>query len=390
MKVVILGGSAHSTPALWSYMVHEAQIPDLNVVLVGRDILRVNAVVRACKLLGKCEGSSICGAVIPDWPVLEGADIVLIQIRNGGYAARAYDETFPHRYGIVGDEGLGPGGLCAALRNWKAIAPAIEQTARFAPHALILMLSSPLGLLVRASMICFPHLKIAGICELPWTTFADTCSTLGVEPAHVCFDYFGVNHLGWVYGICKGEQEISPAVPLKYLRLHKEPEAVLEEQRQTQRSRATQLQEISRKAFQLYAGGDADAVRKALELRSTPWYRYAVGPLIAAFAGREVPITFFLSTRNDGFDSAYRDGDVLEYAHTIRDGKITRVARVRSVPIEMLNEITPFIEYERLGAQGVLNPNISILENSLRAHPWTQSSGDIRQMTRDLMNYANA
>src|SRR2546423_1581573 len=100
MKVVILGGSGHSTPALWSYMVNEAQIPDLNVVLVGRDILRVNAVIRACMLLGDCAGSSLHGTVIPDWPVLEGADIVVIQIRNGGYAARAYDETFPHRYGI--------------------------------------------------------------------------------------------------------------------------------------------------------------------------------------------------------------------------------------------------------------------------------------------------
>src|SRR5439155_14791556 len=184
-------------------------------------------------------------------------------------------------------------------------------------------------------------------------------STLGVDSAQVCFDYFGLNHLGWLYGICKGTQDMSPAVPLKHVRLHKEQEAALEEQRQAQRSRAAELWEISRKAFELYVDGDADAVRNALQLRSTPWYRYAVGPLIAALAGRELPIKFFLSTRNDGFDSAYCDGDVLEYAHTIRSRKITRVARIRSVPTEMVNEITPFIEYERLAARGVCNPNMS-------------------------------
>src|SRR5207237_5067388 len=117
----------------------------------------------------------------------------------GGYAARATDETFPLRYGIPGDETLGPGGLCAAIRNLKAVQPALHQISKFAPEALILMLSSPRGLLVRASKRLFPHLRVMGICELPWTTLADTCRAAGTQAAGVRFDYFGVNHLGWLY-----------------------------------------------------------------------------------------------------------------------------------------------------------------------------------------------
>src|SRR5207253_409301 len=111
----------------------------------------------------------VTSGIIP-LQILEHADLVLVQIRNGGYAARAFDETFPLTYGVAGDEALGPGGLSAGIRNWKAIEPALDQISRFSPNALVLMMSSPVGLLVRASMQRFPNLRLAGICELPWTT----------------------------------------------------------------------------------------------------------------------------------------------------------------------------------------------------------------------------
>ena len=37
MKIVILGGSALSTPALWSYLINEARLLQLRVILAGRN-----------------------------------------------------------------------------------------------------------------------------------------------------------------------------------------------------------------------------------------------------------------------------------------------------------------------------------------------------------------
>src|SRR5947209_8052217 len=131
MKITVFGGSAHSTPALWSYLVNEARLDDLELVLVGRNAERLAAVGRACRLLTRRGSSSsfLTGdGSSPD--SIAASAVVMIQIRSGGYAARAFDESFPLQYGIPGDEGLGPGGLCAGVRNWKAIKVALEQVSR--------------------------------------------------------------------------------------------------------------------------------------------------------------------------------------------------------------------------------------------------------------------
>src|SRR5262249_51677402 len=211
MKIAIIGGSAQGTPALWSYLVNDARLQGIHVVLMGRECGRLQTVARACYLLGRPPGNEL-SAVSFDrngWSSLTGADVILIQIRNGGYAARAFDETFPLRYDVCGDEGLGPGGLSAAIRNWKVVGPALENIQRFAPDAMVLMMSSPVGLLVRAAKRTFPQLNIAGICELPWTTLRDACTAAALDPTEVQFDYFGINHLGWLYGLQQGSRPVA-------------------------------------------------------------------------------------------------------------------------------------------------------------------------------------
>ena len=47
----------------------------------------------------------------------KGADFVVTQIRVGGMAARQIDETIPLRYGVIGQETTGPGGMFKALRT---------------------------------------------------------------------------------------------------------------------------------------------------------------------------------------------------------------------------------------------------------------------------------
>jgi len=393
MKIVVLGGSAHSTPALWSYLVNEARLKGLNVVLVGRDNVRLNAVTRASGLLGNSVNNSLASAVISDeggWQFLEDADVILIQIRNGGYAARACDETFPLRYGLVGDEGLGAGGLCAAIRNWKAIAPALEYISVFAPGALVLMMSSPVGLLVRASASRFPQLNIAGICELPWTTLTDTCRAAGVHPYEVHFDYFGINHLGWFYNVTQNGRSVASVVPLKYLLLHEQRNTAVEEQRQAARPRAVELEEISRRAFEVYNTGDEDQVRQAAQVRRTPWYEHAVGPLVAALTGADIRTVFFLSVRNNVFDSDYREDDILEFAYIAKSGTLERVPRMKRVPLEMRVKLTAFVEYERSAVWAVLNPDNDTVEESLCLHPWVNGCGKIKELGQEILNYAHA
>ncbi len=51
-----------------------------------------------------------------------GADVIVLMIRVGGLAARRDDEDLSRRFGMPGDEGLGPGGAANALRTLPVLA----------------------------------------------------------------------------------------------------------------------------------------------------------------------------------------------------------------------------------------------------------------------------
>ena len=124
MKTVILGGSAFSTPALFEYLACQPGVDGLAVVLVGRSRERLLAVERAAKLIcERCAISVASSTMAAEMLVkaLNGAGLVLVQVRPGGHTERAVDEVFPLRYQLCGDEGLGIGGLRAAWRVWPTV-----------------------------------------------------------------------------------------------------------------------------------------------------------------------------------------------------------------------------------------------------------------------------
>jgi alpha-galactosidase/6-phospho-beta-glucosidase family protein len=233
-------------------------------------------------------------------------------------------------------------------------------------------------------------MNVAGVCELPWTTLLDTCRAADTNPRDVSFDYFGLNHLGWLYGIHHNGRTIAPSVPLKYLRLHEERRAVVMEQRESARPRGADLEETSRKAFQIYSYAEKDEIHRTLQLRSTPWYRHAIGPLIAALAGVEVHTSFFLSSRNASFDPAYRNDDVLEYAWGTNKGTIQRKPRINPVPAHMRHTLEPFIEYERIAVGAVRGTHTDSVEEALGVHPWIDATINIKQMAREILKHAHA
>ena len=63
---------------------------------------------------------------------LDGADMILIQIRVGGQAARLRDETIPAACGCVGQETTGAGGLGKAMRTVPVVLEIAERARELA------------------------------------------------------------------------------------------------------------------------------------------------------------------------------------------------------------------------------------------------------------------
>jgi 6-phospho-beta-glucosidase len=395
MKLVIVGGSAHSTPNLFTCGPLRELAQTLDVVLIGRSRERLDAVARAVDLIAAPASFRITSAAVApgcDMPEMRGADVVLCQARYGGYEARESDETFPHKFGLCGDEGLGVGGLAAAWRAWPPLRVTLESVRRHAPRARVVLMTSPVGVLTRCACDVFPDLWIAGICELPWTTLSGACAAAGADIRGAAFEYAGVNHLGWFWNVFASGRDVVAAyaaarreaidfpsgalierlgaIPLKYLRLHYDAVSVLRDQLASPRSRGRELLELQERAYEAYRGADAPAIDELLRARATPWYEHAIAPLLGGFGGVPTQLLFFLTVQNRGYSSGFDADDVLEIPHRFFDGALKPLARIGPIPDTICSPLDAFVTFERAASYAVENRDTAGLAEAVKRHPW--------------------
>ena len=121
---------------------------------------------------------------------LDGADVVLIQIRVGGQAARLRDETIPAACGCVGQETTGAGGLAKALRTVPVVLEIAERARELAaPDAWIVDFTNPVGIVTRA-LLDDGHRAI-GLCNVAIGFQRRWAAELGVEPSRLVVDQSG-------------------------------------------------------------------------------------------------------------------------------------------------------------------------------------------------------
>lgn len=393
MKLVIVGGSAHSTPALIDTADIRSVLDRLEIVLVGRNPERLGAVARAMRVLARPRKLRVRAADTKKGinAAFRGADLILVQARYGGYTARHHDERFPLAQDVPGDEGLGPGGLASAWRSWPHINALLKLVERQAPAADVVLLTAPLGILTRSALHRFPRLRVAGLCELPRVTLRLICDRAHVAEKRVRYAYAGVNHLGWFDAADTPETDLIKrfaqtcdavsfpdralverlhAVPLSYLKLHYRRADAVAEQRAATQSRARELERLAVDAFAAFTSGDATAIRSVLARRQTPWYSYAVGPYIAGRCGALTDGPFFFTTTNNHYLDGFSANEVLEIPFAMKSGKTVPIDRAIPLSEPLLVDLKTLVDYERLAAKAVLERSREGLIEAVASHPW--------------------
>lgn len=390
MILTVLGGSAHSTPVLVDALARAVGDTDILVRLAGRDHAHLHAVARACTLLAADTRIGVEEFGEGRWErALADSDVVLIQVRIGGFAGRAFDESFSLPLGVPGDEGLGPGGLSAAYRSWPQMQALFAQIRKAAPRARVILLSSPCSLLIRLAALTCPGWPLTGTCELPGTTLEHLCSLAGAQAEQVSFGYTGVNHLGFLHHVSAVGDDGAPvdllaryaaqqhssvfplsrlvasldAFPLKYMRLHFAPGEVITEQRRRPLSRAQELALLAEHSFAVFRDGDVAAIRRALSARRADWYDFAVVPLLLAHLRLPMRRPVFLTV-------ADAKGEVREHAYAQRNGALEPVPQPAPAPAGVAQLVDAFVAYERVAAQAVLIGSVEALAGALAQHPW--------------------
>nr|MBO2482788.1 6-phospho-alpha-glucosidase [Bacillaceae bacterium] len=128
----------------------------------------------------------------------KNADFVFVQIRTGGLKMREKDEQIPLKYGVVGQETCGPGGMAYGLRSIKDMIELIYDIRKQSPDAWILNYTNPAAIVAEALKREFPDdRKILNICDMPIAIMVSYAKILGLEVWDLVPEYFGLNHFGW-------------------------------------------------------------------------------------------------------------------------------------------------------------------------------------------------
>ncbi len=211
MKLTLLGGGGFRVPIVYGALLARGRRLGLDeVTLYDVDDARLGLIARVLEGLALERGERLPFRATTDLDdALEGADFVFCAIRVGQLEGRVVDERVPLDEGVVGQETTGPGGICFALRTVPVMRQLAEAVAAHAPRAWFVNFTNPAGLVTEAIQEILGG-RAVGICDSPTALCRRVASALERPPDDLWFDYFGLNHLGWVRAVHDGERDLLP------------------------------------------------------------------------------------------------------------------------------------------------------------------------------------
>jgi len=210
VKLAIIGGGGFRVPLVYGALLRRRPFDD--VVLYDVDPGRLERVAHVLEGQAAEHGDRVPFRTTTDLDdALEGADFVFVAIRVGGLEGRTVDEGVPLGHGVLGQETTGPGGICFALRTIPAMLDLAERVARLAPGAWMVNFTNPAGMVTEALQQVLGDRAI-GICDTPSALCRRVAAALGRVPEDLRFDYFGLNHLGWLRAVHDGSGDLLPGL----------------------------------------------------------------------------------------------------------------------------------------------------------------------------------
>jgi 6-phospho-beta-glucosidase len=211
MKLAIVGGGGFRVPLVYGALLEKAERLRLaEVVLHDVDAQRLERIATVLEGLAAEHGDRLPFRTTTDLAdAVEGADYVFSAIRAGLLEGRVVDEAVPLGLGVLGQETTGPGGICFALRTIPAMVALAHEIAERAPGAWLINFTNPAGMVTEAVQQVLGE-RAVGVCDSPSGLCRRVAKALGSEPGELWFDYFGLNHLGWLKGVRDRGGELLP------------------------------------------------------------------------------------------------------------------------------------------------------------------------------------
>lgn len=321
IKIVTIGGGSSYTPELVEGFIkryHELPVKELWLVDIEAGQEKLNIVGALAKRMVEKAGLPIeVHLTLDRREALKDADFVTTQFRVGLLEARAKDERIPLKYGVIGQETNGPGGLFKGLRTIPVILDIVKDMEELCPDAWLVNFTNPAGMVTEAVLRYTNLKKVVGLCNVPIGIKMGIAKALDVDVERIEVQFAGLNHMVYgldVYldGVSIMDQVLDElgnpnsqwsmrnieaknwepsfvkglgVIPCPYHRYYYKTKDMLEEEQkaaQEKGTRAEVVQQVEQELFELYKDPDLSIKPPQLEKRGGAYYSDAACNLISS------------------------------------------------------------------------------------------------------------
>ncbi len=189
VKIVTIGGGSSYTPELVEgFIKRYDRLPVRELWLVdieeGREKLEI--VGGLAKRMVKKAGVPMKTVLSYDRrEALKDADFVTTQMRVGLLEARILDERIPLKYGMIGQETNGAGGMFKAFRTIPVILDIVKDMEELCPDAWMINFTNPAGMITEAILRYTDFKKVIGLCNVPINMVNGFAKMMKVSPDRI-------------------------------------------------------------------------------------------------------------------------------------------------------------------------------------------------------------
>lgn len=333
---------------------------------------------------------------------VEGADLLLIAFRPGGFPARHLDESIAIEHGIVGQETAGPGGFAMALRSVPIVLDILRDVRDVgASDCLVLDYTNPVQIVTEAASRFSPDVPFIGLCDQTAGEIAWLSRLLRVRRDRIELDTCGTNHMTFTRAVrIDGADETArvwellDAVPLdrladeterrvvrlfrlvrhipsaymQYFFFHDE---VVEEQRAKGMTRAQEVMAQLPGVMASYrAEADSPDPHPSMVRASEGHGDFAVSVMASALEA--APARFILNLPNHGTIDDLPGGAAVEAAAVVA-GRSAEPLRQGSLPAEVSGLVRQVAAHAALAAEAAATGDRRLAVKALTLHPMVRS-----------------
>ncbi|MDC9589297.1 6-phospho-beta-glucosidase [Xenorhabdus sp. XENO-10] len=405
IKIAVIGGGSSYTPELVEGIIQRIQtIPLSELALVDVEAGRKKVEIIAGLTRRMLDHHGLQRVAVRVHysldEAIKGASFVLTQLRVGQLPARAADERLGLKYGLLGQETTGVGGFAKALRTIPVLLEIARKVERLAPDAWIINFTNPAGIVTEA-VSRYSKAKIIGLCNVPITMHHVIANMLQHPYQNVQLRFAGLNHMVWVHQVlvngkdetekvlellCNGaeltmnnirEEPWPPeflralgAIPCPYHRYFYQTNKMLQKEKESAASkgtRASQVMQVERELFELYADPALDHKPEQLRFRGGSFYSEVALELISAIHNN-LGTQLVVNTVNRGAIYGLPDDAVVE-TNCIVDAQGAHPLAFGRLPDSMLALMQQVKAFERLTIEAAMHGDRKAALLALVTHP---------------------